>query len=109
MNDYKFGNFLCMLREQRGMTQAELAQQLSVTPAAVSKWENGESKPRIETLFTLADILGVSAQELMNGECKAAESEEDRIRRRKKEFAEHIDMFMTPGVRWRTKRADFIE
>ena len=110
MNDYKFGNFLCMLREQKGMTQAELAQQLSVTPAAVSKWENGESKPRIETLFTLADILGVSAQELMAGEFIPTEAdEEERKKRRKKEFAEHIDMFMTHGVRWRTKRADFID
>lgn len=57
MNDYKFGNFLCRLREKNGMTQAQLAQMLDVTAAAVSKWENGESKPRIETLFALAQIL----------------------------------------------------
>ena len=110
MNDYKFGNFLCMLREQNGMTQAELAQQLSVTPAAVSKWENGESKPRIETLFTLAEILGVSAQELMNGELEPEqESEEERRQRRKKEFADNIDVFLTSGVRWRRSKADMTD
>ncbi len=110
MNDYKFGNFLCMLREQKGMTQAELAQQLSVTPAAVSKWENGESKPRIETLFTLAEILGVSAQELMNGELEPEqESEEERRQRRQKEFADNIDLFLTPGVRHRRSKADMTD
>ena len=47
MNDYRFGNFVCMLREKKGFTQAEIAQKLGVTPAAVSKWENGSSKPRV--------------------------------------------------------------
>lgn len=69
-NDYRFGNFVCQLREEKGMTQAELAEQLNVTPAAVSKWENGESKPRTEKLFELAKLLGVTAEELINGERK---------------------------------------
>ncbi len=67
MNDYNFGNFIFFLREQKGYTQAEIAAMLNVTPAAVSKWENGESKPRLETLFKLADILGVKAEELIAG------------------------------------------
>ena len=67
MNDYNFGNFVCHLREKQGMTQAELAQRLGVTPAAISKWENGSSKPRVEALFQLAEILGVRAEELMAG------------------------------------------
>lgn len=50
------------------MTQADIAAMLDVTPAAVSKWENGESKPRVEVLFRLAQILGVSPEELMAGE-----------------------------------------
>lgn len=67
-NDYRFGNFVCQLREEKGMTQAELAEKLDVTAAAVSKWENGESKPRTEKLFELANILGVTAEELMQGQ-----------------------------------------
>ena len=67
MNDYAFGNFLCMLREKKGMTQAEIAQALGVTPAAVSKWENGSSKPRVEVLFKLAEMLEVRPEELMAG------------------------------------------
>lgn len=67
MNDYKFGNFVCRLREQRGLTQADIAEELGVTPAAVSKWENGSSKPRVEILFRLAEILGVRPEELIAG------------------------------------------
>ena len=67
MNDYTFGNFVCMLREKQGFTQAELASMLGITAAAVSKWENGESKPRVEMLFKLAKILEVSPEELIAG------------------------------------------
>ena len=74
MNDYRFGNFVCMLREKKGLTQAEIAQKLGVTPAAVSKWENGSSKPRVEVLFQLAGILDVRPEELMAGEYIAGET-----------------------------------
>lgn len=74
-NDYRFGNFVCQLREEKGLTQAEVAEHLGVTPAAVSKWENGESKPRTDKLFELAKLLGVSAEELMNGERKPLEQQ----------------------------------
>ena len=67
MNDYNFGNFVCFLREKKGLTQAEVAYQLGVTAASVSKWENGSSKPRVEILFQLAEMLGVRPEELMAG------------------------------------------
>ena len=67
MNDYRFGNFICMLRENKGLTQRDIAEMLGVTPAAVSKWENGSSKPRVEILFRLAKILDVSPEELVEG------------------------------------------
>lgn len=79
MNDYKFGNFLCMLREKNGMTQADLANKLGVTPAAVSKWENGSSKPRVEILFQLAHLLGVRAEELMSGQYIAEETLDSEV------------------------------
>ena len=67
MNDYIFGNFICTLREEKGYTQADVAKEMGVTPAAVSKWENGESKPRVDILFKLASMLDVSAEELIEG------------------------------------------
>lgn len=68
MNDYKFGNFIYKLRVEKGLTQAEVAQKLSVTSAAVSKWENGSAKPRYEVLLQLAEIFKVSTEELVRGE-----------------------------------------
>ena len=67
MNDYAFGNFVCHLRTKKGLTQLDVATALGVTPAAVSKWENGSAKPRVEILFKLAELLGVRTEELMAG------------------------------------------
>ena len=75
MNDYNFGNFVCTLREKKGLTQADVASALGVTPAAVSKWENGSSKPRVEVLFRLAELLGVKPEELMAGKYLEEETE----------------------------------
>ena len=68
MNDYKFGNFIYTLRVERGYTQAQIAQLLGVSPAAVSKWENGSTKPKYETLLKLAQIFDVKTEELIAGE-----------------------------------------
>ncbi len=44
MDRYKFGNNICRLREERGLTQEQFAKMLDVTDKAVSKWENGISQ-----------------------------------------------------------------
>ena len=56
-----------MLREQRGLTQGELASQIGVSGKAVSKWETGRGLPDITLLQPLAQALGVSVIELMDG------------------------------------------
>ncbi len=66
MGENNFGNRISALRKSKGFTQAYIAGKLGVTPAAVSKWENGSSKPRVEVLFKLAQLLDVSTEELMN-------------------------------------------
>lgn len=65
MND--FGNFLYTLRKAKGYTQAELADKLGVTNKAVSKWETGEAFPETAQLLPLADIFGVTTDELLRG------------------------------------------
>ncbi len=62
-----FGDYLYTLRKQRGYTQKTLAEQLNVTDKAVSKWETGEAFPSTELLAPLADILGVTVDELLRG------------------------------------------
>lgn len=63
---YKFGNYICKLREERGLTQAELADMLDVTDKSVSKWENGQAFPRIETFEKLAFALATSVEDILS-------------------------------------------
>ena len=53
------------LREQAGMTQAELAEKANVDQSAVSRWENGDTRPRRRQLPILATALGVTVDELI--------------------------------------------
>ena len=59
------GTVIAELRKQHGMTQLELAEKMGVTDKAVSKWERDLSCPDINSLPTLAEVLGVSVEELM--------------------------------------------
>lgn len=66
MDKYKFGNRLCSLREEKGLSQKELAIILDVSDKAISKWENGQSIPRMETLEKIADVFNVGLEFLLN-------------------------------------------
>lgn len=68
MNNYVTGTTIKTLREAKGLTQAELADQLGVSDKAVSKWETGKGFPDSSLLQPLAAALGVSVIELLNGE-----------------------------------------
>ena len=68
MNTYVTGTTIRRLREDRRMTQAELAETLGVSSKTVSKWETAKGLPDITLLKPLAQALGISVIELMNGE-----------------------------------------
>ncbi|MBR2048045.1 MAG: helix-turn-helix domain-containing protein [Oscillospiraceae bacterium] len=68
MNTYVTGAAIRQLREKRGLTQAELAWQIGVSSKTVSKWETAKGLPDISLLQPLAQALGISVIELMNGE-----------------------------------------
>ena len=68
MNTYVTGNTIRQLREGRGLTQAELAERIGVSSKTISKWETGKGLPDISVLQPLAQALGISVIELMNGE-----------------------------------------
>lgn len=68
IDNQKFGAFLTALRKEKGITQKELAEKLFVSDKAVSKWERGASIPSIGLLLPLAELLGVTAPELLRGE-----------------------------------------
>ncbi len=52
------------LRQEKGVTQQTLGQALGVSTTAVQKWERGQSQPNIQTLRRMADLFGVSLDEL---------------------------------------------
>lgn len=67
MNTYEFGKFLAQLRKEKGLTQMQLAEQLSVTDKAISRWETGKNYPDIEIFEELSSVLDVSISELLEG------------------------------------------
>ena len=68
MNSAIIGSAIRELREKRGLTQAELAEKLSVSDKTISKWETARGLPDISLLQILAQTLQVSVAELMKGE-----------------------------------------
>lgn len=64
-SEMTLGRKIAQLRKEKGMTQLELAGLMGVTDKAVSKWERDLSCPDITTLPRLAEVLGVSVDELL--------------------------------------------
>ena len=54
------GKNLSELRKNKGLTQLELAEKFNYTDRAVSKWENGDTLPDIDTLYVLCEFYGVT-------------------------------------------------
>ena len=69
----KSGRYIPEKRRENGMTQQSLADRLSVSFQAVSKWENGTAYPNVELLYDLAEALAVSVDELLMGREQAKE------------------------------------
>ena len=67
MNTYVTGSTIRSLREQRHLTQAGLAEIIGVSSKTISKWETAKGLPDITLLQPLAQALGISVIELMNG------------------------------------------
>ena len=75
------GEIISALRKERNMTQRELAEKMSVTDKAVSKWERGLSCPDVSSLPDLAEALGVPVETLLDAAPKGdqKEGEVDKI------------------------------
>ena len=67
MQDQRTGALLRKLRQERGWTQRQVAEQLGVSTQAVSKWERDQGIPDVGLLPHLAEIFGVSMERLLDG------------------------------------------
>ena len=68
MDQLKIGKFIAECRKQKCLTQMQLAEKLSITDKAVSKWERGIAMPDTSIMLELCDILSISVNELLSGE-----------------------------------------
>lgn len=68
MDNYITGATIKRLREAKGITQTQLAEQIGVSSKAVSKWETARGIPDISLIEPLSRALGVSIIELMSGD-----------------------------------------
>lgn len=68
MEKQTMGTIIASKRKAAGMTQLELADKMGVTDKAVSKWERDLSFPDVNSIPKLAEVLGVTVEELM--QCK---------------------------------------
>lgn len=68
MEKKTIGAFIAALRKANGMTQQELADRLGVSNKAVSRWERDENAPDLSLIPAIAEIFGVTCDELLKGE-----------------------------------------
>ena len=68
MDHVKIGRLIAECRKQNNLSQLQLAGMLNITDKAVSKWERGIAMPSTSIMLQLCDILGISVNELLNGE-----------------------------------------
>lgn len=73
------GEIISYLGKEKNMTQNDLAEKMNVTDKAVSKWERNLSCPDVNSIPKLAEILGVSVEELLNAQTKQENSKADDI------------------------------
>lgn len=78
MDFKKTGLFISSIRKEKAMTQKELAEKLSVTDKAISRWETGKGFPDVSMLKNLSEVLGVSITEIVNGEKTTPENVEEK-------------------------------
>lgn len=71
MEKKTMGSFIAALRRASGMTQRELAERLNVSDKSVSRWECDDGYPDLSLIPVIAEIFGVTADELLRGERKA--------------------------------------
>ena len=84
MEKKSIGQFIAVLRKANGMTQAQLAEKLNVSDKAVSRWERDENYPDLTLIPVIAEIFGVTSDEILRGERITKEDEENPEKAKKK-------------------------
>ena len=75
----EFKEKLMQLRKERGWSQEELGERLSVTRQTVSKWELGQTTPELAKLIEMSELFGMSIDELVGKEKNSAYPEKTAV------------------------------
>lgn len=89
------GKNIRLLREEKNLTQDELAEQLFVTRQTVSNYETGRSRPDVEMLVKIAEVLGVDVNTVIYGK-----EEPPYLRQEKRRFAVGVAVTLILAVLW---------
>ena len=91
MNQIKIGEFISSQRRKNNLTQAVLAEKLGITDRAVSKWERGKGLPDASLMLDLCEILGITVNELLNGEKISMENNNQKNEQLLLEMAKELE------------------
>lgn len=89
MDNSRVGSLIRSLRNEKNMTQRQLAEPLGVTEQAVSKWERGLGGPDISLLPGLSEILGVNIEKILAGDLQPNDDDRGNLQR--------IKFYVCPG------------
>lgn len=78
MDENKLGNKIIEYRKQQALSQKELAEMVGVSNKAVSKWENGESMPKMSTMIKLAEIFNIDVNDLVGLTAKTSSEPDEK-------------------------------
>lgn len=90
MEKKTIGSFLSALRKAHGMTQKQLAEKLNVSDKAVSRWERDECAPDLTVIPVLAEIFGVTSDEILRGERKTEDKSAEKTDKKNEKQLEYI-------------------
>lgn len=104
MDPAKTGALIRALRKERNMTQKDLAERLHITDRAVSKWERGLCGPDISLLEPLAEALGISILELIQGERSSRAEEPNQVEAHTRQVLDYSQNQLAHKLRSARKR-----
>ena len=101
MEKKTIGKFIAALRRANGMTQKELGEKLFVSDKTVSRWECDECTPELSLIPSIAEIFGITADELLRGERnnydREATSSEDVASKQKAKSDKQFKLMLHSG------------
>lgn len=90
MEKRTMGSLMSALRKSKGMTQQDVADILGVSNKTVSKWECDDGCPDISTLPAIAELYGITVDELIRGEVRNESTPMEFIREAKPRTVNHL-------------------